>query len=90
MGVYIVALLSAIPVALFLLFVTTVLLITTVLVSFVWTFFVFSAITLGLMILVPLVFGISLAAGSIIVVYDIYQFLLRMKHTQKKSTEKSI
>ncbi|KAI8640644.1 hypothetical protein BD408DRAFT_444978 [Parasitella parasitica] len=85
LGVYIFGLFSALPAAVFLLFFTLVIFITTVLVGFVWTFFVFSALTIGLAILVPILMGCSVTVGFLIVGYDIYQHLLRLKQANKKT-----
>lgn len=85
LGVYIFGLLSVIPAAFFLLFLALVILFTTVLVSFVWTFFVFSALTIGLMILVPILFACSITVGFLIIGYGAYQYLLRLKQANKKT-----
>jgi hypothetical protein len=79
LGAYIFGLLSIIPFAFFVLFIASVFFVTTVLTSFVWTFFICSALMIGLMVLVPLLFGFSIIAGFLIVGYYVY------KQTKAKS-----
>ncbi|KAL7323998.1 hypothetical protein PS15p_210578 [Mucor circinelloides] len=87
LGVYIFGLLSVVPTAFFLLFLAIVVLISTVVASFIWTFFVFSALTLGLMVLVPILMACSVTVGFFIVGYDVYQYLLRLKQANKEADE---
>lgn len=87
MGVYIFGLLSVIPTTCFLLFLAIVVLVSTVVASFIWTFFVFSALTLGLMVLVPILMACSVTAGFFIVGYHVYHYLLRLKQANKKADE---
>ncbi|KAI7890532.1 uncharacterized protein EV154DRAFT_552243 [Mucor mucedo] len=83
LGVYIFGLLSVIPAAIFVLFLSSVVFITSVLVSFIWTFFVFSAGAFGLIILLPILFSISIAVAFLIVGHDVYQYLIRLKQANK-------
>ncbi|KAG2192846.1 hypothetical protein INT46_010873 [Mucor plumbeus] len=85
LGVYIFGLLSVIPAAFFLLFLALVIIFTTVLVSFVWIFFVCSALTIGLMILVPILFVCSIIVGFLTVGYYVYQYLLRLRQANRKT-----
>ncbi|CAO3656136.1 unnamed protein product [Mucor fragilis] len=87
LGVYIFGLLSVIPTTCFLLFLAIVVLVSTVVASFIWTFFVFSALTLGLMVLVPILMACSVTAGFFIVGYHVYHYLLRLKQANKKADE---
>ncbi|GAN03651.1 hypothetical protein MAM1_0045d03106 [Mucor ambiguus] len=87
LGVYIFGLLSIIPTACFLLFLAIVILVSTVVASFIWTFFVFSTLTLGLMVLVPILMACSVAAGFFIVGYHVYHYMLGLKQANKKANE---
>ncbi|KAK4513639.1 uncharacterized protein ATC70_005643 [Mucor velutinosus] len=87
LGVYVFGLLSVIPTACFLLFLAVVVLLSTVVASFIWTFFVFSALTLGLMVLVPILMACSVTVGFFIVGYHVYYYLLGLKHANKKADE---
>lgn len=84
LGVYIFGLLSMIPSALFLLFLAVVVFSTTIFVGLAWTFFVFSALTVGLMFLVPILIGCSIIVGGLIAGYDVYQYLVRLKQANKQ------
>jgi hypothetical protein len=90
LSVYIFGLLSAIPAAIFLLVITLVIFSTSVLVSFIWTFFVFSTITIGLIILVPILAGFSIIAAFFIVGYYIYKYLLQLKQASNNSSDSNI
>ncbi|KAF1801734.1 hypothetical protein FB192DRAFT_1374373, partial [Mucor lusitanicus] len=85
LGVYIFGLLSVIPTACFLLFLAVVVLVSTVVASFIWTFFVFSALTLGLMVLVPILMACSVTVGFFIIGYHGYRYVVGLKQANKKA-----
>lgn len=76
-----------IPSALFLLFLAVVVFSTTIFVGLAWTFFVFSALTVGLMFLVPILIGCSIIVGGLIAGYDVYQYLVRLKQANKQQSD---
>lgn len=87
LGVYIFGLLSVIPTACFLLLLAIVVLVSTVVASFIWTFFVFSALTLGLMVLVPILIACSVTVGFFIIGYHVYHYVVGFKQANKKANE---
>ncbi|KAI8085882.1 uncharacterized protein B0P05DRAFT_534089 [Gilbertella persicaria] len=76
-GFYIFALISAVPILIFLSFMFTVIFLTSAVTSFIWMFFVFSSLAIGLMLLIPILFVTLLTTSIIVLGYDLYCYLLR-------------
>ncbi|KAI9472030.1 MAG: hypothetical protein EXX96DRAFT_344538 [Benjaminiella poitrasii] len=87
LGIYVFGLLSFIPIMLFLLFISLVILLTTVLTSFLWTLSVFLALTIGLVLLVPVLCGFALIAGLIIMCHYAYHLLVHNTTKPKVSVK---
>ncbi len=63
---------------------------TTILVGFIWTLLVFTALTFGLMILIPNLIGCFAISGLLVTGYAVYRYLLRLKpmnHNKRESND---
>ncbi|KAI7898272.1 uncharacterized protein BX663DRAFT_546616 [Cokeromyces recurvatus] len=79
LGVYVFSILSFIPIFLFLLFASLMILLGTVLASFIWTLFVFTGLTIGLVLVVPVLCGFAIISSLVIISNYAYHVLVKKK-----------
>ncbi|KAI8972016.1 hypothetical protein BDF20DRAFT_887980 [Mycotypha africana] len=80
---YIFGSLTAIPLGIFLAFISGVMLFATVTSTFIWSFFVFSAIAVGLVGLLPVLFGFFVTTVIIMSGYYAYKYLMSFRKQNK-------
>lgn len=90
LGVYIFALLSAVPIALFLLFSIVTILVTTTLLSIVGTAIILTIIGFTLMLLIPLLIVSLLTSGLAILIYSLYCYFTQSKQKPKTSPKYNV
>ncbi|GAA5806734.1 hypothetical protein MFLAVUS_000082 [Mucor flavus] len=83
LSLYIFGILSFIPVAIFLISMSVIILTTSIVLCVIWSIIVFSTAALGLIILIPILLSFSLIVIFLIISHDVYQHLLRLKKTSK-------
>ncbi|KAI9273472.1 hypothetical protein EDC94DRAFT_594990 [Helicostylum pulchrum] len=83
LSLYIFGILSFIPVAIFLISMSVIVLTTSIVLCVIWSIIVFSTAAFGLIILIPILLSFSLIVIFLIISHDVYQHLLRLKKTSK-------
>ncbi|KAI8080961.1 hypothetical protein BDF21DRAFT_418139 [Thamnidium elegans] len=84
LSLYIFGILSFIPVAIFLISMSVIILTTSIVLCVIWSIIVFSTAAFGLIILIPILLSFILIVIFLIISHDVYQHLLRLRTKTSK------